>query len=73
MDLQKSEEIEAGCPAPCCGNSNDEDVPDSVHKNIIRIIGCLAIIFGFIEVGLGGGIFDFLRDVSNGAWWAGMM
>jgi hypothetical protein len=73
MDLQKSGEIEEGCAASCCGNSKDEDVPDSVHKNIIRIIGFLALCFGFIEVGIGGGIFDFVRDVGYGAFWAGMM
>jgi hypothetical protein len=74
MDLQKQEDhVEKGCTATCCGDAGDEAVPDSVHKTIIRIIGFFALCFGFIEVGLGAGIFDYTRNISIGAWWAGMM
>lgn len=71
MDLEKNnvESVEASC----CGRSNDDPVPDSVHILIIRIIGIVTLCFGFIEIGLGAGVFDFFREIHLGAWWVGMM
>ena len=35
---------------------------------VIRIIGSLAPIFGVIELGLGGGLFNYLSNQKYGAW-----
>jgi hypothetical protein len=78
MDLQKSEEIEQGCAASCCGScgscgKSDEDPLDSVHKNIIRIVGVITACFGIIELGLGAGVYGFLAFSGVGAFWAGIL
>ena len=48
-------------------------IADSVHVMVLRIIGSLALIFGVIELGLGGGPFNYLSNQKYGAWWVGLM
>ena len=46
---------------------------DSVHVLLMRIIGVLCIIFGLIEFGVGGGIHNYLTNVTYGAWWCAIL
>ena len=48
-------------------------IADSLQVMVIRIIGSLAPIFGVIELGLGGGLFNYLSNQKYGAWWVGLM
>ena len=42
-------------------------IADSVHVMVLRIIGSLALIFRVIELGLGGGLFNYLSNQKYGA------
>jgi hypothetical protein len=37
------------------------------------MLGYLAILFGVIQAGLGGGAFQYMSNIKLGAWWAGIM
>lgn len=45
---------------------------DSVHILVLRIIGSLCLLFGLIELGVGGALYNYLSNVKSGAWWAGI-
>ena len=45
---------------------------DSVHILVLRIIGSLCLLFGLIELGGGGALYNYLSNVKNGAWWCGI-
>jgi hypothetical protein len=40
-----------------------------VHATLLRILGTLTFVFGVIELGLGGTVYNFLSNVKLGAWW----
>ena len=45
---------------------------DSVHVLILRVIGALCLLFGLIELGVGGAVYNYLSNVRTGAWWCGI-
>lgn len=45
---------------------------DSVHILVLRIVGSLCLLFGLIELGVGGALYNYLSNVKSGAWWAGI-
>jgi hypothetical protein len=55
----------------CCAN-NDIRL-DSVHSTLLKIGGTFCIIFGIIELGLGGTTYTYLENVKLGAWWCGIL
>jgi hypothetical protein len=55
----------------CCAN-NDINL-DSVHSLLLKIGGAFCIIFGVIEIGLGGTTYSYLDDLKLGAWWCGIL
>lgn len=70
MDIEQNKE-DSAC---CCGMAtpNDATVPDSLHKNILRIIGVFTLVVGIAEIGLGGGVYAFFLDGKEGSFWAGI-
>lgn len=56
----------------CCATSNDI-VIDSVHSLLLKIGGAFCIIFGVIELGLGGTAYTYLDGLKLGAWWCGIL
>lgn len=52
--------------------NNRHVVVDSVHILVLRIIGSLCLLFGLIELGVGGALYNYLSNVKNGAWWCGI-
>lgn len=52
--------------------NNRQVVVDSVHILVLRIIGSLCLLFGLIELGVGGALYNYLSNVKNGAWWCGI-
>jgi hypothetical protein len=55
----------------CCAN-NDIRL-DSVHSFLLKIGGTFCIIFGIIELGLGGTTYTYLENIKLGAWWCGIL
>jgi hypothetical protein len=55
----------------CCAN-NDINL-DSVHSTLLKIGGAFCIIFGVIELGLGGTTYSYLDGIKLGAWWCGIL
>ena len=53
-------------------NSNRHVAVDSVHILVLRIIGSMCLLFGLIELGVGGFIYNYLSNVKAGAWWCGI-
>ena len=56
-----------------CFDSNSAVSSDDfsvIHMRLLRCIGTLCIIFGTIEIGLGGSLFVFFSNVRAGAWWS---
>eukprot|EP00596_Hydrurales_sp_CCMP1899_P007536 CAMPEP_0119042422 /NCGR_PEP_ID=MMETSP1177-20130426/15135_1 /TAXON_ID=2985 /ORGANISM="Ochromonas sp, Strain CCMP1899" /LENGTH=184 /DNA_ID=CAMNT_0007009213 /DNA_START=127 /DNA_END=682 /DNA_ORIENTATION=- len=52
---------------PCC-------IPTAKNfTNLLSMLGYLAILFGVIQAGLGGGAFQYMSNIKFGAWWAGIM
>lgn len=45
---------------------------DSVHILVLRVIGALCLLFGLIELGVGGAVYNYLSNVRTGAWWCGI-
>ena len=45
---------------------------DSVHVLVLRVIGGLCLLFGLIELGVGGAVYNYLSNVRTGAWWCGI-
>ena len=55
----------------CCAN-NDIRL-DSVHSFLLKIGGTFCIIFGIVELGLGGTTYTYLENIKLGAWWCGIL
>lgn len=65
------EKAECCCLGGSC-SSCPEPVEDPVHVSLLRIIGSITFVFGVIELGLGGTVYNFLRNVKLGGWWCGV-
>lgn len=56
------------CSGGTCGSCVDP-VINPVHASLMRILGTLTFVFGIVELGLGGTVYNFLSNVKLGAWW----
>ena len=53
--------------------STATDDPHFTHLLVLRGVGALCFIFGSIELGLGGSLYDFFSDTQIGAWWSALL
>ena len=63
-------------PNPCCLPCvclYTQGAPDSRLQLMLRIIGSITLAVAILELGLGGGLFNFLENVKTGAWWVGLI
>lgn len=65
------EKADCCCIGGSC-SSCPEPVEDPIHISLLRIIGSVTFIFGVIELGLGGTVYNFLKNVKLGGWWCGV-
>lgn len=63
--------------ADCCCQGGScatcpEPIADPIHTSLLRILGSITFIFGIIELGLGGTVYNFLNNLKLGGWWCGI-
>lgn len=57
-------------------DSDTSVATDDIHLMqlfVLRFAGALCLIFGSIELGLGGSLYDFFSDMQIGAWWSAIL
>ena len=65
------EEGDCYCQGGSCATC-PEPIADPIHSSLLRILGSITFIFGIIELGLGGTVYNFLNNVKLGGWWCGI-